>query len=423
MDLQMSPEQAAGRSVDEAIVAPETYATPTVCEQLFQHLRHADPIHWTAPQGHRPFWTVTKYEDVREIELNDKAFLNAPRLVLRDIETERRVAALMGGRPLLLRNLVNMDGEEHQAFRRLTLSWFTPARLRLLEPHLRRLAAAHVDRMLAFGGACDFVQDVALWYPLRVIMHIMGVPPADEPLMLKLTQQLFGPDDPDVKQGAKVDLLATIEEFRVYFDELTRQRRAHPGEDVASLIANAVVQGEPIGSLEALSYYILLATAGHDTTSSTTAGGLLALLENPDQMARLRGDPNLLSTAIDEMLRWVSPVKHFFRTAAVDTEVRGRTIRAGDHLLMCYPSANRDEEVFPNAGIFDVGRTPNRHVAFGYGPHVCLGQFLAKMEIRVLFEELLRRVEIIELAGEPAWLISNFVGGPKRLPIRFQARN
>lgn len=406
--------------IDDAIVDPRVYATPELYDRLFMDLRARDPVHWTQPQGHRPFWCVTKYADIQQVEADSATFLNAPRLVLREIEVEQRVAAQTGGRPLLLRNLVQMDGAEHMAYRRLTLSWFTPAKLKGLEAELRALARQYIDRMVEKGGACDFVQDVALWYPLRVIMHIMGVPESDEPVMLKLTQQLFGPDDPDVKQGAKVDLLSTIEEFRAYFDELTKARRTKPGKDVASLIANAELNGEPIGALEALSYYILLATAGHDTTSSTSAGGLLALLQNPAEMARLRQNPELLPSAVEEMLRWVSPVRNFFRTAAVDAEVRGRAIKAGESLLMCYQSGNRDEEVFEDPFRFDIGRSPNRHMAFGYGPHVCLGQFLAKMEIRVLFEELLSRTRDIELAGEPAWLNSNFVTGPKRLPIRYQ---
>ena len=301
--------------VDEAIVDPRTYATPTVYDDIFSRLRRHDPVHWTQPQGHRPFWTVSRYADIQDVEINSQRFLNAPRLVLRSVAAEERVKALTGGRSLLLRNLVNMDGEEHQAYRRLTQSWFNAARLRELEPELRGIARRYVDRMLEMGGACDFAREVAVWFPLHVIMHVLGVPETDEPLMLKLTQQLFGPDDPDIKTAAPTDLVSTVEEFFAYFGKLTSERRAKPGDDVASLIANAEVGGQRIGDHEALSYYIIIATAGHDTTSSTIAGGLLALLQNPAQLARLRAEPALLPSAIDEMLRWVSPVKNFFRTA------------------------------------------------------------------------------------------------------------
>jgi cytochrome P450 len=326
--------------LDDAIVSPSTYATPGVYDALFAHLRATDPIHWTQPKGHRPFWCVTRFADIQDVELRSADFLNAPRLVLREIAHEERVKALTGGRSLLLRNLVNMDGADHQAFRRLTHAWFMPPRLKALEAEVRSLARLYVDRMVAKGGQCDFVQDIAVWYPLRVIMHILGVPESDEPTMLKLTQQIFGPDDPDVKTDPSVNIVSTVDEFFDYFGKLTAQRRANPGDDVASVIANAEINGAPIGDLEALSYYIIIATAGHDTTSSTIAGGLLALLQHPEQLAKLRSNPPLLPGAIDEMLRWVTPVKHFFRTAAVDTEVAGMPIRAGEALLMCYPSGS-----------------------------------------------------------------------------------
>jgi cytochrome P450 len=223
-----------------------------------------------------------------------------------------------------------------------------------------------------------------------------------------------------VKTDPNINVATTVDEFMDYFGVLIANRRARPTEDLASLIANARVDDAPIGDLEALSYYILIATAGHDTTSSTISGGLLALIRHPDQMAKLRAEPGLMSSAIDEMVRWVTPVRHFFRTAVEDCDIGGRRVRAGDSLLLWYPSANRDETAFPSADAFDITRTPNRHMAFGYGPHVCLGQPLARMEIRVFFEELLARADGFALAGEPAWLASNFVGGLKRMPIRYR---
>ena len=432
--LEARPRQNCGMSVsvldksdpdrpadmDEAIVDPATYADPDRYDALFTRLRREDPVHWTAPDGHRPFWCVSRYADIQDVEMRSEVFLNAPRLVLREIAQEEKIKALTGGRALLLRNLVNMDGAEHHAYRQLTQAWFMPPRLKALENDLRGLARDYVGRMAGMGGRCDFVRDVASWYPLRVIMRILGVPACDEAMMLKLTQQIFGSDDPDVKKDPNVDLISTVQEFLEYFRGITQDRRAHPQNDVASLLASAEIGGASIGDQEILSYFIIIATAGHDTTSSTTAGGLLALLRNPDQMARLRADPALLPAAIDEMIRWVTPVKHFFRTAAVDSTVRGKTIHCGDALLMCYPSANRDEDVFEDPFSFRLDRKPNRHIAFGYGPHVCLGQHLAKMEIRVFFEELFAQVAHFELDGEPAWLASNFVSGLKRLPIRYE---
>ena len=407
-------------AIDDAIVSADTYARPERYDALFETLRRDDPLHWTAPSGHRPFWTVSKYEDIQSVEGDPALFINAPRLILRPIVVEERIRALTGGRSLLLRNLVNIDGDEHQAYRMLTQAWFMPPRLRTLEDDLRGLARQHMEILTERGGACDFVRDVASWYPLRVIMSILGLPSSDEAKMLKLTQDVFGPDDPDVKTDPNVNVVSTVDEYRSYFGALTAVRRAEPTDDLASLIANARFNGSLIGDLEALSYYIIVATAGHDTTSSTTAGGLLALIQNQDQMRLLRDNPALLPGAIDEMLRWVTPVKHFFRTATADTELRGARIRKGDGLMLAYASANRDSDIFAEPFTFDIRRSPNRHIAFGYGPHVCLGQHLAKMEIRIFFEELLKRFDSFELDGEPAWLASNFVSGLKRMPIRYR---
>lgn len=407
-------------SIDDAIVSPKTYADPRAYDALFAELRRATPLRWTQPSGYRPFWTVTRYKDIQDVESKPDVFLNAPRLLLRSIRDEEKTKQITGGSTVLLRNLVNMDAPDHAVYRKLTQAWFMPVHIRALENDLHLLAREYVQRMVDMDGACDFVRDVAVWYPLRVIMRILGVPKEDEAQMLKLTQEIFGPDDPDIKQGGGGRKLAeTVAEFGRYFAALTAERRKNPTGDVASVIANAEIGGKPIADHEALSYYIIIATAGHDTTSSTTAGGLLALMENPGQLARLRAHPALLPGAVDEMIRWVTPVKHFFRTAAQDHALRGETVRAGDNLMMCYPSANRDEDAFESPFVFDIARSPNRHIAFGYGPHVCLGQYLAKMEIRIFFEELLARIDGFELDGEPAWVQSNFVSGLKRMPIRY----
>jgi cytochrome P450 len=211
-------------------------------------------------------------------------------------------------------------------------------------------------------------------------------------------------------------------DFFAYFQELTAARRAHPTDDLASAIANAVVDGQPLNDVETMSYYVIIATAGHDTTSSTIAGGLQALLANPGELARLRADPALLPTAADEMIRWVTPVKEFMRTASADTVLGGVTIAKGESVLLSYPSANRDEEVFTDPFRFDIGRDPNRHLAFGFGAHYCLGAALAKMETRALFAELLPRLEFVELAGVPEWTATVFVGGLKHLPVRYRVR-
>ena len=410
------------KALDDQIADPRTYADDRAYHALFTRLRREDPVHWTEPDGYRPFWTVSRHADVIEVERQSRRFLNDPRLALIPAEVEAQILARTG-RHYTVRSLVNMDDPDHRVFREVAQAWFMPRNLRRLEAELTRLAAEAVERMAALGGACDFVRDVATWYPLRVIMTILGVPQEDEPAMLKLTQELFAPADPERGRGVSAETrMATTKEFFAYFTSMIADRRRRPRDDVASVIANAEVNGSPIGELEAASYYIIIATAGHDTTTATTAGGLLALLKHPGELARLRADRSLLATAIDEMLRWVTPVKHFFRTAAEGAELGGRRIRAGDSLMLCYPSANRDEDVFEDPFAFRVDRAPNRHLAFGYGPHLCLGEHLAKLEIRTFYETLLDRVAEIELAGEAASVASTFVGGLKRLPVRYRVQ-
>jgi len=261
-----------------------------------------------------------------------------------------------------------------------------------------------------------------------VIMSIMGVPESDEPRMLKLTQELFGASDPDLGRQADTPReerefdFGVITDFFNYFNAISADRRANPRDDLASLIANSQIDGQPISDFEAMGYYIIVATAGHDTTSSSTAGALWALAQNPAEFRKLKADLSLIPSLVDESIRWTTPVKTFMRTATADTRFADRDIRKGDWLMLCYASGNRDEAVFEDADSFRVDRKPNKQLAFGYGAHVCLGQHLAKMEMRILWEELIPRLESLELAGEPAMSEAVFVNGPKRLPVRFKMR-
>lgn len=414
------PEEAL-RDIDEIITDPATYADEGAYHQAFSMLRSTDPVHWCEPRDYRPFWAVTRYADVTAVELNAANFLNAPRQFL---VTRADEELLMQQSPdgMFARNLVAMDNPDHKAFRALTADLFTPKGVRTLEGKIADLAKETVDRMVAHGGRCDFVSDIAAWYPLRTIMIVLGVPAEDEPLMLRLSQKIFGNTDEEAGGGeGMTSMLEAFNDFKAYFADIVADRRKNPRDDVATILANATINGEPIGDAERDAYFLIVAAAGHDTTSSAISGGLLALIENPDEMAKLRADLSLMPKAVDEFIRWTSPVKHFFRTAVADCEVGGKAMKAGDSLMMCYPSANRDEAVFADPFAFRVDRSPNRHVAFGYGPHVCLGQYLAKLEIRALFEEMLPRVRDIALDGEPAWVKANFVSGLKRLPIRFSA--
>ncbi len=303
-----------------------------------------------------------------------------------------------------------------------------PPNLKKMEDGIRHIARRAVDRMCAGGGNCDFVKDVALGYPLHVVMEILGVPEEDEARMLMLTQQLFGAQDPDTARARNAMtteqtsnlMQGVVADFNAYFRDISAQRRTTPREDLATVIANAQIDGRPISDIEAMGYYIIVAAAGHDTTSSSTAGAIWALAERPEELAKIKADPSLVPGLVDEAIRWTTPVKHFMRTATADTEVGGRPIAKGDWLMLCYASGNRDESVFEDPFVFRADRKPNRHLSFGYGAHLCLGQHLAKMEMRILFEELLPRLKMLALDGEPKMSQSTFVNGPKALPVRFE---
>ncbi|MDA1074754.1 MAG: cytochrome P450 [Proteobacteria bacterium] len=409
--------------IDNALVAPTAWADEAGIHEQLRWLRHNDPLRFVQPTGYEPFWSVTKYNNIKEIEGNKKVFVNDPRPTLGPQGMAEMVQQVTG-RKHLIRSLVQMDDPDHSRYRRLTQGWFMGTNLRKLQARIDDLAASYVDRLADLGGECDFVRDVAIWYPLRVIMSILGVPEQDEALMLKLTQELFGSADPDNRRSFEPqDFFKVVEDFEQYFLRLTQDRINNPTDDVATLIANAQLDGKPLPELEAAGYYIIIATAGHDTTSASTAGGLLALIHNPEQMALLRADPeHLLPTAIDEMIRWVTPVRHFMRTATQDYVLNGKTIRKGESAILWYPSANRDEDIFSNPFEFSVQRRDAKQLAFGFGAHVCLGQHLARMEITALYKQLLKRVHSIELAGEPRYVESTFVGGLKSLPIRYRMK-
>jgi cytochrome P450 len=407
--------------IDNLICDPATYADEALFHDSFAQLRAHDPVHWCEPRDFRPFWAVTRHAELMAVELNTKVFRNEPRQFLVTTADEEMMQAQTGS-STFARNLVAMDAPEHTAFRALTADWFTAKRVQELAAGIDDLARETIDRMVSLGDRCDFVTDIAAWFPLRIIMLVLGVPPEDEPLMLELSRKVFGNTDPDAGGGdGMTSMLEAAAEFNRYFAGITADRRTNPRNDVASILANAEVGGQPIGEAERNAYYMIIAAAGHDTTSSAISGGLLALLQHPGEMAKLRADPSLMPRAVDEMIRWTSPVKHFFRTAVADHEVGGKQIRAGDSLMMAYWSANRDPAAFEEPFAFRVDRTPNRHLAFGYGAHICLGKFLAKLEMQSLFTQLLARVGDIELAGEPAWVKANFVSGLKTLPIRYRA--
>jgi cytochrome P450 len=405
-----------------ALTDPEAYADEARLHQALALLRQEAPVSRVEAPGFDPFWAVARHADIMEIERNHVLFHNAPRPLLATAEMDalqrQREAEGIG-----LRTLIHMDDPQHRVVRAIGADWLRPRAMRAMEERISELARVYVDRMAEHGGECDFVTQVAVHYPLQVILSLLGLPESDFPRLLKLTQELFGGADEELRRGETPnELLETLLDFFAYFQGITTARRATPTEDLASAIANARVDGEYLSDIDIASYYVIIATAGHDTTSSTISGGLHALIEHPGELARLGDDPALLPTTADEMIRWVTPVKEFMRTATADTRVAGVTIKEGEAVLLSYPSGNRDEEVFADPFRFDVGRDPNKHLAFGFGVHYCLGAALARMETRALFAELLPRLESIELAGRPEWIATTFVGGLKHLPIRYSLK-
>ena len=372
-------------------------------------------IHRVEREGFTPFWAVIDHAALIEIERQHELFTNEPEPVLQpDAIIKHRVG--------VIKSLIHVDDPLHGKLRRLTSDWFKPASIRRMNERLEALSLEAVAKLEKFGGRCDFARDIALAYPLQVILGLLGLPEEDYGRMLKLTQELFGAEDPDLRRDAQSTETAAevVADFNRYFTDLTENRRAEPTDDLASLIANGQIDGEPLPVLEAFGYYTIVATAGHDTTSAAMAGGLEALIENPDQLERLQAEPDLLSNAIEEMIRWTSPVRHFMRTAQDDTEVLGQKIRKGDWIYLSYKGANLDPKVFDDPLRFDIGRkNASQQIAFGVGVHFCLGATLARNELRSLFSHILPRIESIEFDGTPTTSKTTFVGGHKTLPIRY----
>jgi cytochrome P450 len=405
-------------TMDEAakvLADPLAYADEPKLHAALAHLRAKAPVSWVEVPNYRPFWAITKHADILDIERDNVLFTNWPRPVLTTMEGDELQAAAG------VRTLIHLDDPQHRVVRAIGADWFRPKAMRALKVRVDELAKIYVDKMMAVGPECDFVQEVAVNYPLYVIMSLLGIPESDFPRMLKLTQELFGSEDSEFKRGSSnQDQLPALFDMFQYFNGVTAARRENPTEDLASAIANARIDGQPLSDIDTVSYYLIVATAGHDTTSATISGGLHALVENPDQRERLRDNLELMPLATEEMIRWVTPVKEFMRTAAEDTTVRGVPIAAGESVLLSYVSANRDEAVFENPFRFDVGRDPNKHLAFGYGVHFCLGAALARMEVNSFFTELLPRLKSIELTGPAQYVATTFVGGLKHLPVRYR---
>lgn len=422
----------ASPEVAHAVIDPNSYAEWNPLLDLFDEIRSKTPVLRIESQSgdFDPFWLLTRYDDAMRVSKDNSRFLNAPRATVFTNRTgeafARQVTASQGEEsPNLVSSLVVLDAPKHPKLRRLTQDWFMPKNLRNIEAQIRELAIKTVDALVAAGPECDFVPLVAAPYPLHVVMQILGVPEEDEARMLFLTQQMFGGQDEELNKSGMASLTpeqilqivtGAVADFEAYFEGLADQRRAHPTNDVATLLAQA-----DMSARDRAGYYIIIAAAGHDTTSASTAGAMLALAKDPEQFARVKADRSLVPGIVEEAIRWTTPVQHFMRTATEDAQFGEVTVKAGDWLMLNYVAANHDPAQFPDPRRFDASREANRHLAFGAGAHQCLGLHLARLEMRLLFEALLDRIDSVELAGEPRRAKSTFVGGLKTLPLRIKA--
>jgi len=400
------------------IIRHDTYRDHGYPHAAWARLRREDPVHWNDRHVVNPFWAVTKHADIVWISRQPGLFRNGPRLAVFP-----EFAPPEGEAPI--RHLLNMDPPDHARFRKLASHRFTPRGLQRMRRDIETITRELLDAMHGDGSEQegDFVERLSAPLPLQVLAELLGVPRDMWPTMFEWTNRVIGSTDPEYQEEGDTPF-QTAQRARLslfaYFAQMARERRARPTDDIVSVLANASLEGEPLPDRELLSYYFLLVVAGNETTRNAMTGGLLAFLENPGEWERLRRDPSLVDSAVEEIVRWTTPVIQFCRTPTEDVELRGRKIRAGENLCLFYPSANRDEEVFADPFTFRIDRRPNRHLAFGIGEHFCLGANLARLELRVVFRHLAARLAHVEPAGPVERLRSSFVGGIKRMPVRYR---
>jgi cytochrome P450 len=435
---ESTPSVSVPDHIARQVVLPEGHRDDEPLFAAYRWLRENAPLAKVHVEGYDPLWLVAKHADIMEIEKQPAVFPSgggtkpgSHNPILQNQAGDAFTMSLTGGSLRILETVTYLDPPEHTMVRNIAAEWFRPASLKKWEDRIRELAREAIAARLHPGtNDLDIVGDFALSFPLHVIMTLFGVPAGDEPRMMALTQEFFGTADPEAQradvtplspEAAAQQWSAAIRDFYAYFDALVEARRAEPRDDLASIVANARrPDGELYPKEVAYGWFIAIATAGHDTTSSTLAGILEALAQHPGQFARVKADPSLIPGLVDEGLRWVSPVKHFVRQASQDYLLRGQQIAEGDRLMLLYQSANRDADVFEAPGEFRLDRKPNRQIAFGYGPHMCIGQHLAKQELRVMLEELLPRLVSLEITGGRKVVQTNFVGGLRRLPMRVE---
>ena len=399
--------------------------------RVFKWLRENKPVHYNAGYGEaglqvKPVWNITKYEDLLFVSRNTQIFSSEKGIVqYAPVNPDDDFAAAAGNGMML----ITMDPPRHVKLRRLVNKGFTPRAVAAMRPHIQQVATEILND-IAKKGECDFVTEVSALLPLAVICEMMGLEKKDWPLMFNLTNKVLGSGDPEYQTDVPIEQRGTQEASQItgnmgtmqmfgFFAQLLQERRAHRKDDLISILCGSEVDGEQLTDQDILWFCFLLILAGNETTRNAISGGLIALCENPDQRARLQSDMTLLPGAIEEVLRYVSPVTHMARAVLQDTEIRGQKIPAGDRVVMWYPSANRDADIFPNPDKFDITRTPNEHIAFGIGEHFCLGAGFARLELEIIFTDVFRRFPDIQINGPIEYLRSTFIGGIKHLPVKF----
>jgi len=408
------------------LIAPPNYGEKGVPHDSWTTLRKEAPVYRCEYGGEfSDFWAITKHADIMDISGKPDVFSNADGITIMTREQQIQFANRANSPLGQMRTIIEMDPPEHRSFRKVASGFFTPRSIQRLDEIVTESARSLIDS-LGEEGECDFVDKVAQRHPLRVLATLLGIDREDEERVLELTQQLFAGDDPDLQRKGEDREQAAQEmglEFYQLFDRIIQDRRANPRDDLATMLATAKMEdGEPMGPIETFGYYLIVFTAGHDTTRNALSAGFQAMLDNPDQFELLKKHPELSKKAVEEVVRWASPVNYMRRTALQDTEVRGQQIKTGDFLTLFYASANRDEEVFEDPFRFDITRHPNRHLGFGTGEHFCLGAHVARMSARALLEEMGSRVETLEHTGDSSQIHSSFVVGLKTLPVRYKIR-
>ncbi|MDG2332900.1 MAG: cytochrome P450 [Myxococcota bacterium] len=387
---------------------------------LWDQLRAESPVHWCDFGQIEPFWAITRQEEIKEISRTPDVFLSEPGVTLMP-----RVPVIQDGEGIgAMKVVIVTDPPVHRDLRKVVSPSLTPRALKRMQGVIAESAKSLVDE-LAREGEADLAMGLAVSHPLRILSKALGVPEEQEPQVLELSNRLFAPEDLELGGGrtSPEDFAQLGQEFLELFLPIVEDRRKNPRDDIASIIANARINGEPMGPMETLGYYLIIFSAGHDTTKNSLAGGFAQLIQNPDEFDKVKADLSRASDAVEEMIRWSSPVNYMKRTAARDTVVNGQAIREGDSLVLFYGSANRDESVFDAPYQFSIDRNPNRHIAFGYGEHFCMGTHFARQSMRSVVEELARRVEYWEFAAEPEWIRANFVVGLKHLHVRYKIRD